>query len=166
MSYPPDYMTIRFPKVIAFSEHDGEADEERPHDLLMVSMKSCSTNRKAVETIAYYFRRELHFDFLQYEAGEGDPKARLFCWVAPSSYGGLENRAIGACCFRWRTGEDALPAGWALVWVWIHPYFRNHGHLTTAWPYFKAKFGDFVVEHPLSPAMAAFLEHREAEHAS
>ena len=52
-------------------------------------------------------------------------------------------------------------AHWGLAWVWFHPYERRRRHLSRAWPYFRARFGDFEVERPLSLAMAAFLRKHE-----
>jgi hypothetical protein len=63
---------------------------------------------------------------------------------------------MGACCFRVRE------AGWALQWIWLHPYFRDHGYLTAAWDAFRALFGGLYVEPPLSSAMAGFLKARQS----
>jgi hypothetical protein len=108
--------------------------------------------RRAVWRLATYFRREFGYDFVQYghEGHEDDATARAFLWFG-------RNVVIGACCFRWREWTDA-PAGWAMQWIWLHPYSRSCGYLTRAWPYFRARFGDFHVERPLSRAMAGFLE--------
>jgi hypothetical protein len=81
--------------------------------------------------------------------------------------GSLDERgtieALGACCFRWRDftlGEQPYPLlgpCYVLSWIWLHPYIRRHGCLEQAWPYFVERFGDFIVETPLSTAMHQFL---------
>jgi hypothetical protein len=121
--------------------------------------------RRAVEWIAHYFRREFGYDFVQYSVDErdedpgerDDSRDRAFLWANPTTLDGRGTvEAVGACCFRWRDYEDA-PPGFALQWVWLHPYCRDRGTLTTAWPDFRERFGDFIVETPLSRAMASFL---------
>lgn len=109
-----------------------------------------------VEKLAKYFRREFQYDSIQYSARESMEKngtQEAFLWTNDP---GCRHFAIGACCFRWRVWTNA-PPGWALQWIWLHPYERNRGRLTRAWPYFQDRFGDFHVEPPLSPAMRAFL---------
>lgn len=123
----------------------------------------CVTNRsprplrQAVYQYAKYFRREFDYDFVQY-AVQDEESARAFLLVGDI---GVDHRGPvrfidGALCFRWREWRDADP-GWALQWVWLHPYARNRGRLTRAWPQFKAAFGSFHVEGPLSRAMTGFL---------
>ena len=113
-----------------------------------------------VEKLARYFRREFDYDCVQYSAVESTTRNKTteaFLWsVTGLSATGYIQVAIGACCFRWRKWKDA-PPGWALQWIWLHPYERNQGRLTRAWPYFRERFGDFHVEPPLSPAMRAFV---------
>jgi hypothetical protein len=125
-------------------------------ELLPVRPQSPLRFRKAVETIAQYFRREFSYDFTQYDATERtDPRDQVFLWVNPcDDPAGV--RALGAACFRWRRWQDGS-AGLALSWLWLHPYCRRQGLLSAAWPYFCERFGDFQVEPPLSPAMEAFL---------
>ena len=77
--------------------------------------------RKLVHQFARYFRREFHYDFVQYEATErSDYRAYLFVTqrhVSPRVW-------AGACCFRFREYADISPR-WALQWAWLHPYLRN-----------------------------------------
>lgn len=113
--------------------------------------------RRSVWTCARYFRREFGYDSVQYgyEGREHDPNSRAFLWFANEhSY---RSTVIGACCFRWREFSN-IPHCWALQWVWLHPYERREGHLLDYWPYFRARFGDFLPEGPVSPAMLSFLE--------
>jgi hypothetical protein len=135
----------------------------RPDDLWCVTTRSPVNLRRAVWQLASYFRREFRYDVVQYglEGRETDTSARAYLWdlVDP---GDAAHHAIGAGCFRWRRYSDA-PPGWALQWVWLHPFERNRGHLTRAWPYFRARFEDFDVEPPVSAAMARFLDRLPGE---
>lgn len=108
--------------------------------------------KRAVLHCAAYFRREFHYDFVQYGMEDEGDGNQAFLWCSDD----YDRRGIGACCFRWREYTNH-PHGWALQWIWFHPYFRRHGHLRKAWPYFRQAFGDFAVEGPISPAMEAFL---------
>ena len=128
---------------------------------LCVTTRSPLSLRRAVYQIAKYFRREFRFDFLQYDYTDEEASARAYLFEA---VGNLEawprSVMVGACCFRWREWSN-VPHGWALQWVWLHPYARGRGILAGHWPYFRQRFGDFHVEGPLSPAMAAFLARVE-----
>lgn len=120
---------------------------------LCVTMRSPLPCRKAVETLAIYFRREFKFDFVQYQYRGDEKTARAYLWLLPdwdTSY-----NAIGACCFRQRKWRNVKY--WGLQWIWFHPYERGRGHLTKSWPYFQARFGDFYPEPPLSWGMESFL---------
>ena len=114
--------------------------------------------RRALQQIAHYFKRELQYDFLQYEiAWEGPFTA--FLWGEPDYLDGSDRiPIIGACLFQPITFKDIGPMP-VLSWIWIHPYRRRSGLLTAAWPYFEARFKRFVVDQP-RPAMRAFLKNR------
>jgi hypothetical protein len=69
----------------------------------MVTQRSPLPMRRTVQQMAHYFRRELHYDFLQYEAVEQqrDDKTVAFLWTGDypiDDKGSLE--VLGACCFR------------------------------------------------------------------
>jgi hypothetical protein len=129
----------------------------------LVTQWSLLTYRKALEQIARYFQREFGYDFLQYEAGEEEELMRGFLWCQGEYDYGYGSRrgelVLGGAVFRWREWSDA-EASWALAWVWLHPYARNNGLLSRAWPYFQQRFGQFIIEPPWSPAMHAFLNHK------
>jgi hypothetical protein len=131
-------------------------------ELLPVTPRSPMRFRRAVETIAQYFRREFGYDFTQYDATErSDPRDQVFLWVNPcDDLAGV--RALGAACFRWRRWSDGS-AGLALAFCWLHPYCRRQGVLSASWPHFCERLGDFVVERPLSPAMEGFLRKVDPE---
>ena len=113
--------------------------------------------RRAVQRVAHYFRREMHFDFCQYTE-DGNFEHTAFLWSASESLD-ANNKVdiIGACCFQPTTFTDigTLPS---LTWIWIHPYRRRSGMLIRSWPYFEKRFGRFYVEKPLSSAMEQFLQ--------
>lgn len=125
----------------------------------VVTARSPKLFRQAVEQMAYYFRREFGYDFVQYSSEEKDDGHRAYLWVLPETLENGKVKAVGACCFRWREWEDA-PASYALQWIWLHPHERRKGRLTQAWPYFQERFGKFIPEPPLSPAMKRFLLKR------
>jgi hypothetical protein len=88
--------------------------------------------------------------------GPGDV---AFLWPHPEAQVGsslYREPVIGACGFKWGGWEDEPPVR-CLDWIWLHPYFRRRGLLRAAWPGFRAEFGDFHCEPPLSDAMRAFL---------
>ena len=125
--------------------------------------------RRAVECCAYYFRRELNFDFLQYCSLEKqDDKHRAFLWTHDGTLDEKDRvTVVGACCFRLRKWSDAPlsnlpPESYALQWIWFHPYERRKGHLQKAWPYFSRRFGRIVPEAPMSESMRAFLKKNKA----
>jgi hypothetical protein len=138
---------------------------------LLVTSESPKDLRKHIEFFARCFKRELHFDFIQFDASES-PKsnyytpyeAHLFHRHAMDLVRHVDeqakHRAIGACCFR--RDRMASPGNeWSLQWVWFHPYFRHQGHLSMAWASFRERYGDFAVDPPLSLAMKAFLAKQE-----
>lgn len=123
---------------------------------------------RSVEKLAYYFKREMHFDFVQFEAAETEASRDFVPYEAYAffepAYDRVEeakptpHRVFGACCFRLRGWSDHAPA-WSLDWVWMHPYFRHRGHLTRAWTIFEHRYGEnFHVARPFSLAMNSFME--------
>ena len=127
-------------------------DEES--GLVKVVRNSPILLRKEVEHLAYYFRGEFRYDFVQFGANDDtEYTAYLFA---------NERRRhprvwVGACCFRTRNPKDIGFPFQALQWIWIHPYFRSRGLLTTHWPTLKKNHGDFYTEPPISSGMCGFL---------
>ncbi len=134
----------------------------------LVRLSSPFFIKKHVEILAYYFKREFHYDFPQFEAGEKatDPDYTPYeVWLFHrEALDELKNprddprRVIGAACFRLRprSGESR----WALQWVWFHPYERQRGHLSKQWPEFERRYGRFPIEEPVSYAMGQFLKKK------
>lgn len=119
----------------------------------LVTPQSPLWMHKAVYQRAVYFRREFHYDFVQWAGSEREknhhPQARGHLFS--SKEGGAEGTIIGACGF-WHDDD-----GWRLQWVWLCPPARRTGALSHRWPGFLELYGDFWVEQPLSDAMRQFL---------
>lgn len=144
-----DYYDIVVPRVGSGKDPELICVAHLPR--LPIEVIACSelTYRRAVERLAYFFKREFQWDFVQFDAKDKS-NYKAFLWLSG-------NKGIGACCFRFREWED-YPHGWALQWIWLHPYVRRRGWLSKAWPMFKSKFPGFICEPPLSENMKAFLE--------
>lgn len=125
-----------------------EADPE------LVRPNSKVWKHREVYARARQFRREMGFDFVQWECNrkgkEADPYVHGFLFGDDT---GTFPRGtiVGACAFRWR--EDH----WGLQWIWINPQVRRKGVLARRWGRYVEHFGDFEVEAPLSASMSAFV---------
>lgn len=140
----------------------------RPPNPLLVLPSSPVRLRRHVERFALHFKRERHFSFAQFSAEETSNKPDFVPWEAYLFHESADDdlrddnqrttrrRFFGACCFRLREGADAQK--WSLDWVWLHPYFRESGHLTAAWSDFCRRYGMFSIEEPTSCGMRIFLE--------
>jgi hypothetical protein len=122
-----------------------------------VTARSPKMLRQAVEQMAYYFRREFGYDFVQYSSEEEDDGHRAYLWVLPGTLENGKVKAVGACCFRWR-GWDGAPASYGLQWIWLHPHERRKGRLTEAWPYFQISFCPLSRRFPLAFECLAVVE--------
>jgi hypothetical protein len=164
--------TITAPLV--FSRHDPD-DERAEHYAALERLESaglqperfkmlepvtaCSDalHRRAVWTLAGYVSWELHLDGVPYPyAGEKVPiHLRAYLWVDRGA-------AVGACCFL-PFAPKSDDGQWSLEWVWMHPYARRKGLLLSAWPFFRERFGEFVIQPPLSSAMRGFLGRMQSD---
>ena len=149
LSHHLDRWTIR-PPLISFANSPCVVDQRSPVG-----------HRKALEQLAYYFRREMRFDFIQYHHAErvADHVGYLF---PPDDFGGADFRTpvVGGCVFRRRFFRKNP---WTLAWVWIHPMSRRQGILSLYWSRLRARHGLFFVDTPRSAAMQAFLEKHDPE---
>lgn len=107
--------------------------------------------RIAVERCARAFKREMGYDFTQWCA-EDDPEAIAFLFHDD------RYRIIGACCFRPTSENQAAKK--RLDWIWLCPDARRRGYLSKHWDLFLSIYGEFDIEHPISPAMEAFLRKK------
>lgn len=113
-----------------------------------VDSRSPQWKHNLMYTRAVAFKREMKFDFPQWAQRPADD---------PRPIGFLFNdgdRVIGACSFR---PPESTHDRWKMDWIWLCPSGRRKGFLGRAWPLFKARFGDFALEQPVSPAMQAFV---------
>ena len=143
---------------------------DKKEELHEVSLSEPLRYRKAVEKLAYYFRREFGYDFPPYTADNAlsfDQRTDVvFMWIGQGWDDHIGRRSVGygACAFDYETCDfpDVETCGadghWFLTWAWFHPYERRKGHLSGAWPYFQERFGDFGVQYPISESMKTFLD--------
>jgi hypothetical protein len=104
---------------------------------------------------AYWFKREMGYDYIQWELGPADqpPVEEAVGYVVTTE--DAPGRIVGACAFRQREDDNGLV--WTLDWAWIAPAWRRSGVLARHWPQLVARFGDFPLEYPLSAEMEAFI---------
>lgn len=131
--------------------------------LTEISQASPLKHRKFVEKFALYFKREMHYDIIQFEANETESTLGYVpysTWLfSEEAFDHKESarRIFGACCFRWREWEDSEDC-WEFDWIWFHPYFRGQGYLRQHWEFFKERFAPFHLSQPLSTPMKHFLK--------
>lgn len=129
--------------------------EALQHDLDAgwVDERSLKWKRKEVYDRALEFKRELGYDFEQWQTDPGyDPEAIGFL------FSDERGRIVGACAFRPQHGANERP--WRLDWIWICPDARRLGHLDRQWDRFRQRFDVFDIAPPISDAMQAFLRKR------
>ncbi|WP_449435077.1 hypothetical protein [Pedobacter steynii] len=124
-------------------------------DFRMVNSQSPEWKHKEIYSRALAFKREFRYDFIQWQSPKGDDDPN----VNGILFTNEQDAIVGACSFRDRTGEDGKKL-WALDWVWICPKERRNGHLSKNWETLRQRFGDFIVESPVSDAMIAFLKSK------
>jgi hypothetical protein len=108
---------------------------------------------------ALAFKREFHYDFIQWKSREGDEDPDVHGYLFTTEKGEI----VGACTFRNRSDDRAIKK-WGLQWIWLCPRERRKGHLARRWSAFRQQFGDFFVEPPVSEDMQAFL-HKHGDSA-
>lgn len=148
---PYDVMTLRM------LEGKRAAVESFPEHCVLVIPESPESVRRALSACAWYFKRQFQYDAVPYNPdGEGwNTRDRGWLWTQNE----IELVGIGGCVFRWREYKDK-PHGYGLQWVWFHPYERRRKHLSRMWDKFRALYGKFAVEDPLSDEMIQFLKKR------
>jgi len=139
---------------------------------MLVTVDSPEWARNAAEQLGYYFKRELGFDFAPMEASErrghsGFAPYEIYLFHE-TAYDLLEedgpvfSRVFGACGLRHATFENETKPRWEMQWVWLHPFFRHRGHLAKVWPFLRQRYGDFLIQRPLSPGMETFIAKHDA----
>jgi len=141
----------------SLDKSEGKARKLRESSGLaaVVTGESNTSFRTAVQDCNTYFIRELGY-MRQFDRYEDDSDYLAYLWGEPTEG---QVAVYGACCFRNRDYDKG--AEYAMQWIWIHPYARQKGHLASAWPYFRMRFGAFLVERPYSHGMEQFLKRRK-----
>ncbi|MEP1765775.1 MAG: ESCO family N-acetyltransferase [Sulfitobacter sp.] len=124
-------------------------------DSVWVTDWSPSWLRIAVHRRAKAFRREMRFDFTQWDL-TSDRGAIGFLFVDD------DHRIVGACCFRPTNAETS--GRMRLNWMWIAPDERRKGWLTRSWQRFVSRFGEFDIERPISDEMQQILVKNGLDH--
>ncbi len=119
----------------------------------LVTGKSPEWKHHEMYERAKAFKREFHFDFIQWNNpnNSGDPNS--FGFLFTDKVGAI----VGACSFRDRSADYGKKI-FGLEWIWICPRERRSGHLALRWKAFRERFGDFIVEAPVSDSMKGFLK--------
>lgn len=157
-----DRYTIKLPEYSGWESYCFEDSDKFGHPPGVSSVltnKSTKRQRAPAVVLATYFKREFGYDFIQYEINpsEDHEEDRAYLWSMDDYRDGKEiSKYFGCLSVRWREWSNHEP-GYALSWVWFHPYQRGRGHLTRMWPWFIKRFPGCSVEHPISPAMLGFL---------
>lgn len=118
-----------------------------------VSFHSAISIKRTLEQYAYYFRREFHYDFVQYGADDHITDLDIKAFLFPDPQGKFY--WVGGCCFRYR--HKGGKNYWALQWIWVHPEYRGKGVTRAAWSTFEEEMGSFKIEEPVSISMQYFL---------
>ncbi|MGR5125292.1 hypothetical protein ACPV33_21520 [Vibrio harveyi] len=132
--------------------------------LRKVQFDSAIEEKQALETFARYFKNEMHYDFVQYEASAHKDSCIGYLFTESAMdmcldhHTEMPTRCIGGCLF------SKIDDTWVLCWIWLHPYLRNTGVLSNSWQQMCSEFGNFAIEGPISLAMKSFLDKRETDH--
>lgn len=128
------------------------AERDRsPPDASLVTTASPRWKHKEIYRRALAFKREFHYDFVQWGSPTGDDDPTVHGFLLSNDAGII----VGGCAFRRREHEGQ--SWWGLQWIWIASKYRRSGILASYWPGFRERFGDFHVEGPVSDAMQEFL---------
>jgi hypothetical protein len=122
------------------------------------------SEKRALEQFATYFKKEMHYDYVQYDAESHNNNTLGFLFtesamdVCTKQHTEMPTRCVGGAAFQ--NVNDT----WVLCWVWFHPFFRDKGLLSRQWTQFCSDFGAFSVETPISPSMKGFLGKQLTTH--
>ena len=72
----------------------------------------------------------------------------------------LREAVIGAAGFQCDNGT------WVLKFVWLHPFWRHQGLCRRAWPSFLERYGQFVIEPPISNQLQRLIDEMKSEKGS
>lgn len=132
--------------------------------LRKVTADSAKEEKEAVELFARYFKKEMHYENLQYGADRHDEQTVGFLFtesaldVCTEAHTEMPTRCVGGCSFR------KVDGFWVLCWIWLHPFSRNKRLLNRPWKIFCEEFGNFYIEAPISPSMKNFISKQPTKH--
>jgi GNAT superfamily N-acetyltransferase len=148
-----EWLTVAYPK----------KDPRLAAGDLIVRYRSPRWQHKLVYARAIWFRREFHYDFVQWsptgkdlEDDEHDRDHQAIVLVEDS-------RPLGVAAFCYTFWDDA-PACWCLRFIWVAPSARRQGLVSRRWSQWRKTYGAFHIEHPWSEAMEAFIRKHEPAH--
>jgi hypothetical protein len=146
-----DRYTIRLP---------GSAAVRRNCVLPWLVKRNDCMGAKAVEQFARYLKLEFHYDCTPFSA-------RAYLGLCD----GLRYPVHPYLLYHNRAGDRPVGAlvmvkeidiaPWLLAWVWLHPFARREGVLSSAWAMLCTQYDVFDVQQPISLAMQAFLRKTE-----
>lgn len=132
-------------------------------NILFIDAESPRELKDGLEKIALYFKRESLFDCVQYKSKlhinsvENETIGLIFYDVAidetTDAHRDIPLRILGGGCFK-KVSQQKV---WCLDWIWLHPYERRKGLLSTHWEDVEERFGKVIFSKPLSKAMEAFI---------
>ncbi|MEZ8158056.1 MULTISPECIES: hypothetical protein [Vibrio] len=128
--------------------------------IIKVTPSSPQDERDALEQFARYFKQEKRYIGIQYEANSHTSNTIGFLFtenamdIEDEEYfqQGMPTRCSGGCTFQ--IVDDV----WVLCWIWLHPFYREQGVLSTHWNTFVSDMGNFSIESPISNSMEHFLK--------
>lgn len=129
-----------------------------------INVGSTIDERKALEQFARYFKNEMNYTGVQYEAENHSNNCIGFLFytnatdIVTEEHETMPSRCYGGCTF------SKIGKNWVLCWIWFHPFFRNRNHLSSLWKHFHSEFGDFDIESPVSLSMESFLKKQSSTH--
>lgn len=112
--------------------------------------------RREMYERALAFKREMHYEFCQWEEpGHATDKGAVGYLMANE-----QGAILGAYCFRKRANRDTTEI-WRLDWVWIAPKYRRMGYFARQWKALRETYGDFAIESPVSDEMKLFIKSQD-----
>jgi hypothetical protein len=104
-------------------------------------------------------QREEHYDFVQWSADGPNWERSSEFPTPPHAILLIEqgNIAVGIAGFQTGQFWSNICLGWHMLFVWVAPEWRRQGILSRRWPAWRAAYGEFTVETPISSGMASFL---------
>lgn len=157
--------TLIYDKEISVKNYTMElsVSSDISNTIIEVDKQSEKKLLEEVYKLAEYFKEELNYDsvpFCPYGDLREEYKVLLFTEEALDQFISepMPYRIYGACSFTVQKFTKEADR-WVLKWIWLHPFFRNRGNLKKNWHILEEKFGNFIIETPISNDMKYFLKN-------